>query len=299
MTLSRLKLPIWAFLFVLFAAWPLASGAAAAARDREGPPETHRLVTLTLPSPAAWLVPAPGDGGARLYALTKDGGLYALHPSGDTWTAKPVTNTPRLSARVPPIRAGENRIAAVGEKGSILIVNLPGGQSTLIHPSAAPSPLSRLAAIDSSTLAGVGKDGSLMVFQRKTRSYWIETQRIPAAEARALPDAVLTTADLDGDGQKELIVPAAPSSRYDHGVLGDAIEPTEVRAYRLTGGRLGHLSTYRAKKSSVFEAIGAAAGDLDGDGKEEVLITQSGHSSGAVHFVLALQHGNLVRKATG
>ncbi len=49
----------------------------------------------------------------------------------------------------------------------------------------------------------------------------------------------------------------------------------------------------------MFEAIGATAGDLDGDGKEEVLITQSGHSGGAVHFVLALRRGNLVRKAKG
>ncbi len=300
---SRTKLRFGAFLFALIAAWPLASCVAAASGDRKGPPKTHRLLTIALPSPAAWLTPVP-DGGAsskntRLYALTKDGGLYALHPGGKTWTAKRLDKVPRIAALVPPVLIGENRIAAAGEKGSLLIVKLPEGQTTLIRPSAAPSPLSRPAALGSSTLAAVGLDGSLMTFRKKPGSSWIESQRIPAAEAMALRDGILTAADLDGDGRKELIVPAAPSARYDHGVLGDAIEPTEVRAYRLTGERLRHLSSYKAKAFAAFEAIGATAGDLDGDGKEDILITQSDRSDGAVHFALGLRNGNLVRQARG
>ncbi|MEE9255673.1 MAG: hypothetical protein V3V56_00720, partial [bacterium] len=67
-----------AFLFVLIAAWPPASDVAAASRNRNAPPGTHRLLILDPPVPAAWLIPTPGSG-ARLHFLARDGVLYALH----------------------------------------------------------------------------------------------------------------------------------------------------------------------------------------------------------------------------
>jgi hypothetical protein len=49
----------------------------------------------------------------------------------------------------------------------------------------------------------------------------------------------------------------------------------------------------------VFEAIGTRAADLDGDGRAEILVTQSDDSNGAVHLALALREGKLIRKAMG
>jgi hypothetical protein len=148
----------------------------------------------------------------------------------------------------------------------------------------------------------VGQDGSILLFQ-DSENGWHETHRIAPGSAdlpsAALGDALLMAADLDGDGRKELIVPAAPSGRYRHGVLGDAIEPTEIRVFRLEGGKLRPLAFFPAGGDGVFEILGALAADLDGDGREEILITRSDPAGGAVHLVIALRGARPAVKARG
>ena len=140
---------------------------------------------------------------------------------------------------------------------------------------------------------------ALYYCSKKKRDRWIQTQLIEAKKARVLPDAVLTTADLDGDGNKELIVPAVPSRRYRHAALGDDVEPTEIHVYRFNKKSLEFMAKYSAGEKGVFEIIGTITSDLDKDGKQEILVTQSDSDSGATHLILGMRKNKLMLKARG
>lgn len=62
-----------------------------------------------------------------------------------------------------------------------------------------------------------------------------------------------------------------PTTRYDHGVLGDAVEWGALRLM-LTGGEVRVL---RLPETRVFEDIEARLADLDGDGAPEVVVVES------------------------
>ena len=269
--------------------------------DRTGPPETHRLVSVSVPGDAAWLFsikPFARMKSASLVTLTKEGRFFSLEVKGGRLRAKPLPALATLSPGVPPATLDEGIIAGGTRDDSFRVIDFFRETVPSAAAGEALSPLSRLATLTKLAVATVGRDGSLMIFQ-KFGGKWKEPQRIPAQEANALPDALLATADLDGDGTRELIVPAAPTWRYAHGVLGHAIEPSEIQIFKIASGRLNLLSTYRAKGDGVFKAIGALDGDLDGDGRAEILVTRSDYGSGAGHMALALRKGRLIQKAKG
>ena len=57
------------------------------------------------------------------------------------------------------------------------------------------------------------------------------------------------------------------------------------------------MAQFTAEKNGVFEAIGTVAADLDKDGKQEILVTQSDSDSGATHLVLGMRNKKLMLKA--
>ncbi|MEM9796101.1 MAG: VCBS repeat-containing protein [Pseudomonadota bacterium] len=70
------------------------------------------------------------------------------------------------------------------------------------------------------------------------------------------------------------------SDEYGHGVLGDALEPTRLRAWSTeTSARCG-LSV-DAGMGHVFEDIAPRLADVDGDGAPEVIVVRSSFSQGA------------------
>lgn len=85
-----------------------------------------------------------------------------------------------------------------------------------------------------------------------------------------------------------------PTTRYDHGVLGDAIE----------GGSLVVLDEVGRKyelvlpETYVFEDITPRIADLDGDGQNEVVTIRTKLTAGAAIAVYQLQDGKLVEKAS-
>lgn len=70
---------------------------------------------------------------------------------------------------------------------------------------------------------------------------------------------------------------AAPTRRYGHGILGDAVEAGELRV----AGDDGRLHTITLDAGSVFEDLMPRVVDLDGDGQEEVLLIRSRLETGA------------------
>ncbi len=84
-----------------------------------------------------------------------------------------------------------------------------------------------------------------------------------------------------------------PTRRYDHGILGDAIEAGGLAVK--TGG--GKVITFNLPKTQVFEDRIPRIADLDGDGKAEIITILSSISKGASIAVYTLKNGALGLKA--
>jgi hypothetical protein len=80
-----------------------------------------------------------------------------------------------------------------------------------------------------------------------------------------------------------------PTTRYGHGVLGDATEAAGLQVV-LTDGR---RPTFRLEDDTVFEDLQPRVADLDGDGRDEVITVRSGPGSGAALAVFDVSDGGL------
>ena len=108
--------------------------------------------------------------------------------------------------------------------------------------------------------------------------------------AERLPDGGAATAG--GAGPVEAWY-EQPTTRYEHGILGDAIE----------GGALvvmdGRGTRYEARlpEQQVFEDITPRLVDLDGDGSSEVVTIRTDVAAGAAVAIYALGNGQLTERA--
>ncbi len=84
-----------------------------------------------------------------------------------------------------------------------------------------------------------------------------------------------------------------PTTRYDHGVLGDGIEAGGLRARLRDGCELD----YRLPPDSVFEALRPWVIDLDGDGRDEIIVVRSTLDAGAALALYGVRDGKLVQRA--
>ncbi len=85
----------------------------------------------------------------------------------------------------------------------------------------------------------------------------------------------------------------APTTRYGHAVLGDAVEAAGLLVVLRDGRRLD----YRLPDESVFEDLEPRVADLDGDGREEVITVRSSQGLGAALAVFHVEEGALRPKA--
>ena len=96
--------------------------------------------------------------------------------------------------------------------------------------------------------------------------------------ADMLPDGIVAA------GQRDIAAAwlTGPTRRYDHGVLGDAIEASGVRAR----DRAGRTLSFTLPADSVFEDRRVRLADLNGDGGDEIIVVRSYLDSGAALAVL-------------
>jgi hypothetical protein len=85
----------------------------------------------------------------------------------------------------------------------------------------------------------------------------------------------------------------APTDRYGHGVLGDAIEAGALTVQTAKGARAELL----LPESEVFEDITPRLADLDGDGNAEVITILSSLQKGSALAVYSLRADKLFLKA--
>ena len=110
--------------------------------------------------------------------------------------------------------------------------------------------------------------------------------------AGALPDgriAVATTGDIRQAWY------ARPTSRYAHGVLGDAIEAGSLVAVTASGKQLEVV----LPPDQVFEDITPRIADLDGDGLNEVITIRSSKRGGAAVAIFGLAGSELGSRGAG
>jgi len=75
-----------------------------------------------------------------------------------------------------------------------------------------------------------------------------------------------------------------PTEGYDHGVLGDAVEAKALSVRRGDGA----WSRHRLAGDAVFEDRTPRLADLDGDGRDEVIVVKAAPGQGAALAVLGL-----------
>lgn len=85
-----------------------------------------------------------------------------------------------------------------------------------------------------------------------------------------------------------------PTGRYDHGVLGDAIEAGGLVVETGSGLR----AEFVLPETHVFEDLTPRIADLDGDGTNEVVAIRSSLTRGAAVAVYGLRQGRLVELAS-
>jgi len=91
----------------------------------------------------------------------------------------------------------------------------------------------------------------------------------------------------------------APTERYDHAILGDAIEWGALTFVRKGVDRQTPLAkaTVRLPATRVFEDIAPRLADLDGDGTPEIIVVETDIARGASLAVYGVSAGRLVKRA--
>lgn len=81
-----------------------------------------------------------------------------------------------------------------------------------------------------------------------------------------------------------------PTARYDHGILGDAIEAGCIMAKDTSGQTL----QFTLPETNVFEDITPRLADIDGDGQNDIIVILTSLQKGASLAILGQQDGGLI-----
>lgn len=173
--------------------------------------------------------------------------------------------------------AAEWRLHTVDVKSQPRRIYLQDGEQSLRRV--------RIRTADDSWLF-LNKCGELICAESTTAGY----KRLPVPRG-ALPDAEVAR------GNNGILSAwyAAPTRRYDHGVLGDAIEASALVVVDRTKKR----HRLDLGLDSVFEDRKPRLGDLDGDGTDEIVTVRSYLDRGAALAVVKLTgHGTEIKGET-
>ncbi len=113
--------------------------------------------------------------------------------------------------------------------------------------------------------------------------------QVQAQDSERLPDGVMST----GSNDVAEAWLTRPTTRYAHGILGDAIEAGGVMV-RMTDGQ---LYEHVLPDGFVFEDRRARPVDLDGDGRDEIVVVLTSMSEGAALAVYGIADGKLKLRA--
>ena len=117
----------------------------------------------------------------------------------------------------------------------------------------------------------------------RTTLAFVETPLQPTRPEGALPDARIVS----GTRNIARAWLAEPTDRYDHGVLGDKIEAGSL----IIETRDGKQQAVKLRDDAVFEDLDPRLADLDGDGRDEIVVVKSYLKRGASLAIVAERRG--------
>lgn len=232
--------------------------------------------TLTLPAPAVWLAAE----GKQVYALTEKSELLSIGGTQATLLAKNFSSA--------FITACSGRVVGVNDAGQLQVWN---GKAVETAPNEDLSPLAHPVCLPFGIVA-VSRAGDLVRFDPEGGG-WREAAR---TAANALPDAQLTLADLDGQGDAVVALTQPSSVRYAHGILGDTAEATGITVFERHG--LSVLARLSLPAPFVFEDLQARPVRLTG-GKDALAVVRSSPRGGAALALISKGPDGLGVQATG
>jgi hypothetical protein len=153
----------------------------------------------------------------------------------------------------------------------------------MIRPLLCTALLLGLAAGQSAAAQSLEKLGFRPFFAQPSAQMKVEV-RPTSRPADALPDGQPAVAASGGRGRIAEAWLVAPTERYDHGVLGDAIEAGGLLV-RLKDGGERRLTL---PETEVFEDLFPRLADLDRDGEDEIIVVRSSLDRGGVLTVYGL-----------
>jgi len=102
---------------------------------------------------------------------------------------------------------------------------------------------------------------------------------------------------LPDDGWADAVVATArytdPTPRYDHGILGDALEWGNLHVTVAGHGGTRTIYEFKLPETRVYEDIAPRLWDVTGDGAPEVVVIESHVDKGARLLVFGLEQGQL------
>lgn len=154
-----------------------------------------------------------------------------------------------------------------GPEGMPPALGILGGQIVLLNELADDvSPLSHPILLAEGTLAFISREGDLLINNEG------EELRL---EVNALLDGRILS-----NGEGELLFLSDPSTVYNHGIMGDALEARGVTRVTVSEEpKSDQIITLPAQ--TVVEGISPIWADLNNDGTREIIITQSNVEQGA------------------
>ncbi len=113
------------------------------------------------------------------------------------------------------------------------------------------------------------ENGSLVYIDDKGDLIWTNAGTTSQFMVNALPDARILMDELG-----RLLFLSNPTSDYPHGVLGDALEARSITLIDPNSNPIS-IKEFQINPADVIEGITPLWVDLDGDGKREIIATQS------------------------
>jgi hypothetical protein len=123
----------------------------------------------------------------------------------------------------------------------------------------------------------------IMLAGERVSLKFIDTPAKPEHPNGALPDGRVAI------GSRDIARAwlAEPTTRYDHGILGDKIEAGRL----VIEPRDGKSQTLRLKDDAVFEDLEPRLADLNGDGHDEIVVVKTYLKHGSALAVIGLRKG--------